>query len=45
MEQILACLLAKMNAIQEKMETNQDRMEAKIGSEIKTTQEKMDDRK
>jgi hypothetical protein len=30
-----------MNSNQEKMKTNQDKMVAKIGSEIKTTQEKM----
>jgi hypothetical protein len=48
-EQILACLLAEMNVIrektdsnQEKMEINQERMEAKIWPEIKTIQRKMD---
>jgi hypothetical protein len=42
MKQILACLLAEINTIQEKMDSNQVRMEAKRGSEIKTIQEKMD---
>jgi hypothetical protein len=32
MEQMLAHLLAEMNAIREKMETNQERMEATIGA-------------
>jgi hypothetical protein len=45
---ILACLLAEMNAIQEKigsdlekMETNQERMDAKIGAEVRTIQVKI----
>jgi hypothetical protein len=35
MEQILACLLTKMNAMWGEMGSNQERMYAKIGAEIK----------
>jgi hypothetical protein len=31
-----------MNFIREKMDSNQERVEAKIGAEIKTIQEKLD---
>jgi hypothetical protein len=49
MEQILAQLLDEMNAIQEKMDSdqeeiriNQERMDTKLGAEIKTIQDKKD---
>jgi hypothetical protein len=47
MEQILERLLAEMNAMEERTEMKQERMEVKIGAEIQekvdTFQEKMDD--
>jgi hypothetical protein len=52
MEQILAQLVAEMKAMrenmdsnEEKMKSNQARMEAKIWAEIETIQDKMDDGK
>jgi hypothetical protein len=42
MEQMTACLLAEMNAMGEKMDSNRDRMEGKIEAEIRTTQVKTD---
>jgi hypothetical protein len=42
MEQILARLLAEMNAIREKTNSNKEKMEAIIGAEIKTIHKKTD---
>jgi Skp family chaperone for outer membrane proteins len=42
MEQILSRLLAEMNDMREKVDSNKERMEAKIGAEIKAFREKMD---
>jgi hypothetical protein len=39
MEQILTPLLARIYAIQGKMDSYQERIEAKLGAEIKTIQE------
>jgi hypothetical protein len=41
MKQILECLLAEMNAMQEKMDSNHERTEEKIGAEKKNIREKM----
>jgi hypothetical protein len=38
MEQMMACLLAGLRTKREEMRTNQERMEAKSGAEIKTIQ-------
>jgi hypothetical protein len=37
MEQTLVRLLAEMNAMREKMDSNEERMEVKIAAEIKTS--------
>jgi hypothetical protein len=37
---MMARLLAEMNAIREKLYSNQDRMEAKIVAEVRTNQSK-----
>jgi peptidoglycan hydrolase CwlO-like protein len=44
MEQILSRLLAKINAIQGKMDSCQERMGEKLGPEMKTIQELMDNK-